>query len=113
MQLKEMSAKYGESITVLTLHCQRGTLPAVKIRNRWNVTVSDYEAWKAKREQAKEKKINTRQCERCRYSMKFTSGGCCCDYLGKTGMMRNCPTYPVCEKFEPRKKHSRKSAEGM
>lgn len=51
MQLKELCAKYGESIHTITAQVRLGKLPAQKIKNRWHVNVSDYEVWKAGREE--------------------------------------------------------------
>ena len=58
-------------------------------------------------------KINRAQCRRCRYGFAFTGSPLypACDYLGITGHMRGCDTYPKCERFEP-KAGKRKKGDG-
>ena len=48
-------------------------------------------------------KLNVRQCKTCRYSMTLYGAAKVCNYLELTGYMRNCGTYPTCEKYEKRK----------
>ena len=49
-------------------------------------------------------RINNKQCKKCRYGMILNQAKYACDYLGITGQMRGCPTYPKCEKFRPKTK---------
>ena len=49
-------------------------------------------------------KINDMQCRSCIYAYEKAKGAVKCDYLEKVGRMRNCPTYPKCEKRVARRR---------
>ena len=55
---------------------------------------------------------NAKQCRRCEYGFRASvEDGYVCDYLEQVGEMRNCDTWPKCEKFKARgkKKKEKKS----
>lgn len=57
-----------------------------------------------------EYKFNAKQCRRCEYGFRASvEEGYICDYLDRVGKMRNCDTWPTCEKFEPRSKKKNKN----
>lgn len=97
MLLREIAEEYGVSLQALQNAASRGSLPSVKRNGRRHVSRIDYENYRRSR---KPEKINTKQCARCRYGMQFTAADWCCNYLEITGHMRQCDTYPECEKFE-------------
>ena len=98
MILEDLCKKYGEVKGQIMKLCRMGELPGYKVKNRWHLKEKDYLAWVAL-QNARKRRINTRQCKTCIYSMQLESGALyVCDYLGKTGHMRGCPTYPTCAK---------------
>ena len=108
MLLKDLCEEYGESYSTMIKRCLDGSLPAEKINGCWDIKLNDYKAWKKTRRVSVKKKPkdtdeknNNRQCEKCKYGMLIGSTTYYCNYLEITGRMRNCSTYPVCEKFEP------------
>lgn len=109
MLLKEIAEEYGVSIHALRNAASSGRLPTEKINGRRHVNRRDYENFR-RSTTVRSKKINAKQCEQCRYGMMFTGADWCCNYLEITGRMRECDTYPKCEKFEEKKKKRNKPA---
>lgn len=109
MELKEIAKKYGINYSTLQRKVKSGAVKAEKNGGRWEISVPVYEEWVKSRNEKKTEKINNLQCVKCVYGICLDNIPMC-DYLEKTGMRRNCDTYPVCEKFRAKKKSEKNNS---